>query len=120
MPAARRTATVFSLIVGVIVMLLGATWKYWHSPETLWSPEQAKEYTTAWRDLKAAATSGVRVPDPAHDPKLVAAQARFDAIKIQLDHARAMNDYTGPAMIAAGAVIIAISARLLLSETSSA
>src|SRR5262245_48345916 len=113
MPTVRRIAVVLSLIVGLILVVLGATWKYWHTPKMLWSSEQANEYTAAWHDLKVAATSGVRAVDSAHDPKLGAAQARFDAIKAQLDRARAMNDYTGTILIAVGAVIIAIAAWVL-------
>jgi len=98
----RQIALVLSLILGITLITMGATWKYWHTPKMLWSKEQATEYNDAWRALKVAATSGQRRPDPAKDPKLAAAQARYDAIKSNLDHARTMNDYTGTALVLVG------------------
>src|SRR5947209_10915809 len=96
----RRVTVFISLTAGVALIILGATWKYWHSPQILWSAEQATEYTDAWRALKVAATSGVRRPDPSTDPKLAAAQARFDAINTKLEHAKALNSYAGLILVA--------------------
>src|SRR4051794_30312636 len=99
MPAGRKIAVILLLTFGVILLALGLTWKHWHSPQNFWSKEQATEYTDAWRALKVVATSGQRAGDPNSNPKLAAAQARFDAIKSKLDHARTMNDYSGTALI---------------------
>jgi hypothetical protein len=115
----RQVGAVVLLIVGVAVVALGATWKYWHSPQSLWSREQANEYTEAWRTLKIAATSGVRPGDPKTDPKLAAAQARFDAIKAKLDSAIAVHEHTGMVLTAAGAAIVIAGAWLLWSRARS-
>jgi hypothetical protein len=116
MVGGRQIVTVLSLIVGIVLLLLGATWKYWHSPQMLWSKEQATEYTDAWQALKVAATSGQRRADPATDPKLAAAQARYDTIKAKLDRAIAFNDYTGTTLATVGTIFIAICTWLLWSQ----
>jgi hypothetical protein len=99
MASGRQIAVTLLLTIGAVLLLVGATWKYWHSPQSFWSRQQAAEYTEAYRALKVAATSGVRPGDPDSSPKLATAQARFAAIKSELDHARTLNDYTGTALI---------------------
>src|SRR3954465_7424252 len=116
MTSGRSIVIVLLLTVGVIFLLLGATWKHWHPPQSVWSKEQAAEYTNAWHELKMAATSGVRPGDPNSNPKLAAAQARFDSIKTQLEHARTINDYTGTALIGAAIGLIASSALIYRSN----
>jgi hypothetical protein len=117
MPDGRQIAVILLSAMGIILLVLGVTWKQWHSPQTLWSKEQAAEYTDAWRALKAAATSGIRAGDPNSDPKLAAAQARFDAIKAKLDHARTLNDHTGTALIVT-AIGLIVGAGLLYRSNS--
>jgi hypothetical protein len=107
MPTGRQIAVILLFTSGVALLLIGATWKHWHPPQSVWSKEQAAEYAEAWRALKVSATSGIRPGDPNSNPKLAAAQARFDAIKSQLDHARTLNDYTGTALIVTAIGLIA-------------
>jgi hypothetical protein len=107
MPSGRQIAVILFSIIGIVVVLLGMTWKHWHSPQNSWSKEQAAEYTDAWRALKIVATSGVRPGDPKSNPKLAAAQARFDTIKSKLDHARTFNDHAGAVLIIIGAAVLA-------------
>jgi hypothetical protein len=118
MPIGKQIVIIVLLIVGVVLLLLGATWKHWHSPQMMWSKEQATEYTSAWLALKGAATSGLRGADP-KDPKFIAAQERYNAIKTKLDRAIAFNDNTGTALVAVGAVIIVICGWLLWSQRQS-
>jgi hypothetical protein len=113
----RQSFVVALLVAGIALVLLGATWSYWHTPQMLWSPEQAKEYNEAWRALKATATGGVRRGDPNTDPKLAAAQARFDAIDKKLELAKAANSRCGLILVAAGALLIAVSIWLYSSRT---
>jgi hypothetical protein len=120
MPDGRQIAVALTLIIGIALVAFGATWKLWHRPQMLWSKEQAAEYNDAWRALKVAATSGLRRADPTTDPKLAAAQARYDSIKAELDRAIAYNDYTGTLMAAVGAVVTAIGGWLLWSRSQSA
>jgi hypothetical protein len=120
MPAGRQIATILLFSVGVVLLVLGVTWSRWHSPQTFWSKEQAAEYTSAWRDLKAAATGRGRVPGQQSDPKLAAAQARFDAIKTELDRARTLNDYTGAALIITGVGLIVAGGLLYRSSNKTA
>ena len=117
MPDGRQIAVILLSAIGILLLVLGMTWKQWHSPQTFWSKEQAAEYTDAWRALKVAATSGVRAADPNSDPKLAAAQARFDAIKTRLDHARTFNDHTGTALIVT-AIGLIVGAGLLYRSNS--
>lgn len=102
---ARRVIVFLLSLSGTALLVLGATWSHWHSPQMLWSREQANEYTDAWRALKAAATSGLRPADPKTDPKLAAAQARFDAISAKLQRARAYNDYTATVLCVFGVAL---------------
>jgi hypothetical protein len=120
MPDGRQIAAILLSAVGVVLLVLGVTWTRWHSPQTFWSNEQATEYTSAWRELKAAATSKTRLPDAKSDPKLAAAQARFDAIKTQLDHARTLNDHTGTALIVTGVGLIVAGGLLYRSGNKTA
>jgi hypothetical protein len=120
MPAGRQFTTIILSAVGIVLLVLGVTWGRWHSPQTFWSKEQAAEYTSAWRELKAAATSKTRIPDAKSDPKLAAAQARFDAIKTKLDHARTLNDHTGTALIVAGIGLILAAGLLYRSNNKTA
>jgi hypothetical protein len=115
----RQIAILLSLVIGIALVALGATWKLWHSPQMLWSKEQATEYSDAWRALKVAATSGLRRADPATDPKLAAAQARYDSIKSKLDRAVAYNDYTGTMIAAVGAVMTVVFGWLLWTRGQS-
>jgi len=120
MPSGRQIAAVLLLTIGVVLLLLGVTWKHWHSPTSFWSKEQAAEYTDAWRALKATATSGMRAGDPNSNPKLAAAQARFDAIKSKLEHARTLNDYSGTALIVTAIGLIAGAGLLYRSSDKAA
>jgi hypothetical protein len=107
MPSGRQIALILFAAIGITLVLLGVTWRYWHSPQSYWSKEQAAEYTDAWRALKVVATSGIRPGDPKSNPKLAAAQDRFDAIKSKLDHARTRNEYAGTALTVAGIIVLA-------------
>jgi hypothetical protein len=120
MPPGRQITTILLSAVGTALLVLGATWARWHSPQTFWSKAQAAEYTSAWRELKAAATGRGRVPGQQSDPKLAAAQARFDAIKTELDHARTLNDYTGTALIVTGIGLIVAGGLLYRSSNKAA
>jgi hypothetical protein len=117
MPDGRQITAILLLATGAVLLVLGVTWNHWHSPQTFWSKEEATEYTDAWRALKAAATSGIRAADPKSDPKLAAAQARFDTIKAKLDHARTLNDHAGTVLTAVGIGLI-IGGGLLYRSTS--
>jgi hypothetical protein len=114
----RKVLVVTALLAGLVLIVLGATWKYWHSPQSLWSKEQATEHSAAWRNLKITATSGVRRGDAATDPKLAAAQARFDKINSELEHAKTMHSYAGLIFIAVGIIVVAISAWTLLPQAT--
>jgi hypothetical protein len=105
----RQIAILLSLVIGIALVALGATWKLWHSPQMLWSKEQATEYSDAWRALKVAATSGLRRAD----------QARYDSIKSKLDRAVAYNDYTGTMIAAVGAVMTVVFGWLLWTRGQS-
>jgi hypothetical protein len=120
MPEGRQLGAILLSASGLVILLLGATWARWHSPQSFWSKEQAAEYTSAWRELKAAATSKTRLPDAASDPTLSAAQARFDAIKTKLDHARTLNDHTGTALIVTGVGLIVAGGLLYRSSNKTA
>jgi hypothetical protein len=117
MPSGRSIAVILLSTIGVVLLLLGVTWKHWYPPQSIWSKEQAAEYTDAWRALMAVATSGVRAGDPDSNPKLAAAQSRFDAIKTKLDHARTLNDYTGTALIVTAITLIAAAGLVYRSNT---
>src|SRR3954453_14666235 len=117
MPSGRQIAVILLLTAGVGLLLLGLTWKHWQPPQSLWSKEQATEYTEAWRALKVVATSGLRPGDPNSNPKLAAAQERFAAIKSKLEHARTLNDYTGTGLIVTAIGLIVGSGLLYRSSS---
>jgi hypothetical protein len=116
----RKVIVTVSLISGVVLLLLGATWKYWHSPKSVWTKEEAHEYSEAARLLKLSATSRRVRGDVETDPKLAAAQARYDAIQAKLDRAIAFHDYAGVGMAALGAAITAVATWLLWLRSKSA
>lgn len=111
----RRVILIILSLVGVALFGLGATWTFWHSPHLFWTPQQATEHAEAWRALKIASTSGMRRADPKADPKLAAAQERYDKSSAQLARATTLNQSGGSAMVVAGVILIAIAAWLGLS-----
>jgi hypothetical protein len=112
----RKTFLLIGLLVGVVLVGLGATWRYWISPQTFWTAEQAKEYTDAWIALKSAATSGVRRADPKSDQNVAAAQARFDKSQAALDKAVGLRDHAGTYLSVAGCCLVIACAWMLWSN----
>jgi hypothetical protein len=114
----RQVAAVVLLVVGVFFIGLGSTWKFWYSPKTLWTRNDATEYTDAYRAMKFAAMSGRKPAEP-NDPKFAAAKARYDASKAKLDRAIAISDYAGTVLLAVGLVVTSVGAWLFSTRERS-
>jgi hypothetical protein len=98
----KQLIAIILIMVGLALLILGATWHYWHSPKLFWSAQQAKEHEDAWRALKGIATGGIRRADAASNANYAAARARFEMSESQLTRATALNNYTGNVFVVLG------------------
>jgi hypothetical protein len=98
----RTILIVICVPAGLSLLIAGATWKATVPSSTLWTPEQAREYTAASRAVKIAATHEDRHAGNSSDPQLIAAKARFDQMQAKLDRAILMRDYAGAMFFLAG------------------
>jgi hypothetical protein len=111
----RRLASGVLLLIGLLLLILGATWKHFYSPQSYWTAEQAKEYAEAQVALKAVATSGVRRTSELDDPKLAEARARFEKSAAELERAVAARQWSG--LVIGGVGIVAVAAGIFLYLT---
>jgi hypothetical protein len=102
------------VLVGAVLLAAGIGAKRFFPPQSYWSDEKAHEYVAASTSLKTIATGSIRVPSPASNPSLAAAQERFDRIQAELDRAVARRNYTTVALEAGGAVLSAVGVALFL------
>jgi hypothetical protein len=111
----QRIIAIVVMVVGATLIIVGVNAKRFFSPQSYWSDQQAKEYVAASAALKTAATGTIRLPSAENDPKLIAAQQRFDKIQAQLDSAVSRRDYTGVILGAGGAILVVVGLAVFLT-----
>ncbi len=102
-----RVVAILLVLLGAAMLMVGVAAKHFFSPKSYWTDQQAKEYVAASTALKTAATGSIRPPSAELDPKLVAAQQRFEKIQAELNSAITRRDYTGVALGVCGAAVFA-------------
>src|SRR5262245_35238412 len=110
-----RVVALLLVLLGAAMMITGVMAKRLFTPQSYWSDEQAKEYVAASTALKNAATGSIRQPSANTDPKLVAAQQRFNKIQAELDSAIAHRSYTGVILGGVGVVLFAVGVGTFLN-----
>ena len=116
---AQRIIAIGLILGGAAMIVVGIASKRFFTPQSYWTEQQAQEYVAASTALKTAATGSIRQPSAEHDPKLVAAQQRFDKIQAELDSAIARRDYTGVTLGAGGIALSAAGLVLFLRSQPS-
>lgn len=105
------------VFLGAALVLSGLLWKATLRPSSLWSPEQAKEFTDARNALHELSydhegASGVAgmTSQAAADRKAArtAAQARFDRISADLEHARTTGQQRGNWLVRFGVAAVVL------------
>jgi LPXTG-motif cell wall-anchored protein len=90
-------------LLGVLTIIVGASWSLLVSPAQVWSNEQALEYQAANDALHEARTKNqAGSADGEVTAEMAAAKARFDDIHQQLESARYAHDTWGHWIAAAG------------------
>lgn len=103
------------LLAGLALIALGLSWHVIFPVESVWSNEQAQEYTDASLALKTAASHPEESADENDDSQLDAARERFDKIKAELGQAIQWRESSGVLLGIGGTVLMAIGAAIYLS-----
>jgi hypothetical protein len=103
-----RIAVIALGIVAVMLIVLGATWKWFHPPESYWSKEQAQALVDAFGAVHAAEDAGPHGPNDPGGVAFMAARRHYDAVQNELEQARTARDLAGRYLAIAGFVLLLV------------
>ncbi len=96
-------------VLAVSLVIVGATWKWTHPPESYWSKEQAQSLVDAFGAVHAAEDKAPHGPNDPGGLDFLAARRHYDALQTQLEQARSRRDSTGFWFSATGlALLVAV------------
>lgn len=100
------------LVVGMLLVLVGALWHVFAKPEHVWSESKAAELQaarTAWHDLTYSDPASPSAPEsPERAAKREAARKEFEQLQAELDEAVDVHRQRGPRLMYAGLAAIVL------------
>jgi len=96
-------------VLAIVLVIVGATWKWIYPPESYWSPEQAQALVDAFTEVHQAEDAGAHGPNDPGAADFLAARRRYDTIKDELNQARSARDQTGKYFTIAGLSLLIVT-----------